>query len=89
MSTEKESLLKFPCEFPIKVMGKATDEFELFVLEVMRKHVINIQENAIESRKSENGNYLSVTVTINATSKEQLDAIYRELTASQLVLMAL
>ena len=89
MSTEKESLLKFPCQFPIKVMGKAIDEFELFVLEVVRKHVTNIQENAIEIRKSENGNYLSITITIDATSKEQLDAIYQELTTNKLVLIAL
>lgn len=89
MSTEEKSLLTFPCQFPIKVMGKAIDAFELFVLEVMRKHVSDIQESAITLRKSENGNYLSITITINATSKEQLDAIYHELTASSLVLMAL
>lgn len=88
MSNE-ETLLKFPCEFPIKVMGKATAEFEIFVLSTVRKHVPELSENAIEIRPSKQGNYLSITVTVYAQNKAQLDAIYQELTASKLVLMAL
>lgn len=70
-------------------MGKATNEFEAFVISTMHKHVSNLAKDAVEMRNSENGNYLSITITIEANSKEQLDAIYRELTSSSLVLMAL
>lgn len=87
--TETKDLWQFPCDFPIKVMGKATPEFETFVLSTIHKHVPDIKEGAIELRPSENKNYLSITVTIQAQSKAQLDAIYQELTASKLVLMAL
>lgn len=84
-----QKLWNFPCEFPIKVMGKATEEFEVFVLATIRKHAPDLGEGAIEMRPSENGNYLSITATIRATSKAQLDALYVDLTASKLVLMVL
>lgn len=85
----KESLWQFPCDFPVKVVGKANDEFETFVLSTVSKHVPDLKENALELRKSKDGRYLAITINIHATSKEQLDAIYLELTASDLVLMAL
>jgi len=87
--TEQNNLWQFPCEFPIKAMGKATPEFEAFVLNIIRKHAPDLIESAIELRPSQNGNYLSITATIQAKSKTQLDAIYQELSASSLVLMAL
>lgn len=89
MSNDKNQLWNFPCQFPIKIMGKATDEFKTFVINTLHKHVPNLAEDAIEVRHSENGNYLSITITVEANSKEQLDAIYCELTGSPLVLMAL
>ena len=87
--TNKKTIWEFPCDFPIKVMGKATPEFEVFVLTTIRRHIPGLRENAIELRPSKKGNYLAITVTVHAQSKEQLDAIYQELTANDLVLMAL
>ena len=80
---DEESLLKFPCEFPIKAMGRATPELEIAVLEIMNRHVPDLGEGAVRTRESRNGNYLSITVTIQARSREQLDAIYMELTSCE------
>ena len=80
---DDESPLKFPCEFPIKAMGKATPELEIAVLEIMNRHVPDLGEGAVRTRESRNGNYLSITVTIQARSREQLDAIYMELTSCE------
>ena len=84
-----ETLLKFPTEFPIKAMGKREDGFAQAVLEIVLKHAPDFDAKTLEMRPSKNGNYLSVTATINATSKAQLDDIYRALTAHPAVLMAL
>jgi uncharacterized protein len=84
-----ESLLIFPCDFPIKAMGKAEDDFDALILEIVRKFSPDIQEGAIKSRISKEGRYVSVTVTIKAQSQEQLDNIYMELTEEKRVLMAL
>lgn len=88
MSLE-ESALQFPCQFPIKAMGASSTELDIHVVEIIRRHVDDIREGAIKSRPSKGGKYISVTVTITATSRQQLDAIYQDLTASPLVLMAL
>lgn len=85
----EETLLEFPCQFPIKVMGKVDVEFDLLVLELIRPHVEDLHSDAVKFRPSKSGNYLAVTVTITATSKKQLDAIYQALTAHPQVLMAL
>lgn len=86
-STEEETLLEFPCDFPIKAMGKAAEDFDSHVVQIVRNHVDDLPEGAITTRPSSNGNYLSVTVTVTATSKRQLDNIYLELTASDRILM--
>ena len=83
------SPLQFPCTFPIKVMGKAGQDFDLHVIEIVRRHVPDLREGAVRSQLSRNGNYMSVTVTFEASSREQLDALYRELTASERTLMVL
>lgn len=87
--TADESAFEFPCDFPIKAMGHASGNFEITVLEIVRRHAPDLTEGAFKSRPSANGKYLSVTVTIRAESKDQLDAIYLELTACDKVLMAL
>jgi uncharacterized protein len=84
-----ETLLTFPCQFPIKVMGKSNLEFDLLVIEIVRRHVPDLQEQAVTTRSSKDANYLAVTVTIQATSKAQLDAIYHDLSGHPQVLMAL
>lgn len=87
--SEEESLIEFPCDFPIKVMGRAADDFEAVVVEIVRRHAPDLGEGAVQVRDSKAGNYLAVTVTVRATSRSQLDNIYLELTAHQQVLMAL
>ena len=86
---EGETLLEFPCEFPIKAMGLACDELEIAVLEIVNRHVDDLGEGALKMKPSRNGKYVAITVTINATSKDQLDAIYMELTACEHVSIAL
>jgi len=85
---DQKSTISFPCKFPIKVMGPATEEFERAVLTIIRQHVTNITEGALKANTSKKGNYLALTITIQAQSKEQLDNIYRDLTAHELVIMA-
>lgn len=79
----------FPCDFPIKVFGLANDTFEKTVLTIIHKHVPDLAENALRTRASKDGKYLSITVTIHAKNREQVDNIYRELTKSEVVIMAL
>lgn len=86
--SEAETLLEFPCRFPIKVMGRVNVEFDLLVVEIIGKHV-EVNANDVVTRPSKAGNYLAVTVTIEASSKQQLDAIYIELSQHPHVLMAL
>lgn len=89
MSDNTETLLEFPCQFPIKAMGRDDGRFESLVVEIVRKHAPDLSDEAVQCRASKAGNYLSVTVTVSATSREQLDNIYLELTACEHVLMAL
>lgn len=86
---EGETLLKFPCDFPIKVMGLACDELEISVLEIISRHVDNLPEGALTMKPSKTGKYTAITITINAHSKQQLDAIYMDLTACAHVSVAL
>ena len=88
MTTEtKETLLEFPCQFPLKAMGRRCDEFEIAVITIVRKHVENLGEGAVRSR--DNGKFISLTITFEAHSKVQIDNLYQELHAHELVLMLL
>ena len=89
MHDEPESLLEFPCNFPIKVMGRAEPGFDALVVELVRRHAPSLGEGAVTSRPSKGGKWVSVTVTLRAESKSQLDAIYLDLTAHEKVIMAL
>lgn len=89
MSDGEETLLEFPCEFPIKIIGTADCDLDTLVFSLVRPHAPDLGEGAIRRRTSSKGRYQSITVVINAQSKAQLDAIYRALTASEHVLMAL
>ncbi len=88
-NNEQESLLEFPCEFHIKAVGLDENDFDQLVAEIIARHVDDLAEGAIKTRTSSNGKYLSVTVTINAKNKAQLDAIYVDLSAHDRVMMAL
>lgn len=85
----EDTLLEFPCEFSVKAMGLATDDFHLVVTEIVSQHVVILLEDAVKTKKSKGGKYHSVTITFEATSKAQLDAIYMDLTAHKRVLMSL
>ena len=84
-----ETAIDFPCEFPIKMMGRDTPEFRASARAMVEKHAGEVADDAVKAALSRNGNFVSITVTITATSREQLDAIYREVTAHEDVLMAL
>ena len=88
-ATEDPSLLEFPCAFPIKVMGRADGEFEAAVLTIVHRHVPDLGEAGVKSRPSRKGNYVALTVTILAQSQRQLDDLYQELSAHELVIMVL
>jgi putative lipoic acid-binding regulatory protein len=86
---DDDTLFDFPCDFPIKAMGQASDGFEAVVLEIVQKHAPDLGEGAVRTRTSRNGRYLAITVTIRARDKQQPDAIYADLSAHRDVLMAL
>lgn len=81
--------LTFPTEFPIKIMGRRVDGFAQAIVDVVRIHAPDFDASTLEMRTSKDGNYLSVTATINATSREQLDNLYRALTSHPLVKIVL
>ena len=84
-----ESVMEFPCSFPIKLMGRETDEFRQTARELVEKHTGPLDDKAIHSALSRNGRFVSVTITVIAESREQLDNIYRDATAHDDVIMAL
>ena len=86
---EPESLLAFPCEFPIKVMGETRPGFAQAVMDVVLRHAPDFDASTMEMRKSRLGKYLSLTVTVHARSREQLDELYRELCDHPMVTMVL
>ncbi|MET0657379.1 MAG: DUF493 domain-containing protein [Steroidobacteraceae bacterium] len=83
------TLFEFPCDFPLKVMGRHSDEFRTLVMAIVERHVGSLDPARVQQRASKDGNYLSVTCTLRAQSKEQLDELYRELTACEQVLYVL
>lgn len=85
----EETLLEFPCDFPIKIMGATRDGFAQAVLDVVAKHAPDFDAASMEMRPSRGGKYLSLTCTIRAVSKAQLDALYLDLTAHPFVKIVL
>jgi putative lipoic acid-binding regulatory protein len=85
----KESLLEFPCDFPIKIMGKSHAEFAETIVSVVRQFDNEVDPERIETRPSSGGNYTGLTVTVRATSQAQLDDIYRALTGHPMVKVVL
>ena len=85
----EETLFDFPCDFPIKMMGRDEDGFRNIARQLVEKHTGPLDDSAVQTSLSANGNFVSVTVTVTATSREQLDAIYREVSGHEAVLMAL
>jgi len=81
--------LAFPCDFPIKVMGRKAPGFAQTVADIVLRHAPDFEPATIEMRPSRQGKYLSVTCVVRATSREQLDALYRELCDHPSVVMVL
>lgn len=91
---QSDTLLEFPCDFPIKVFGRGSEDFESLVVELVSRHVACDGDGEASSfevsvRSSKGGRYHAVSVTIRAHSKAQLDAIYTDLSAHERVIMAL
>jgi uncharacterized protein len=84
-----DTLLEFPCDFPLKIMGATRDDFAQVIVAVVLKHAPDFDPARVTMRPSKAGNYLSLTCTIRATSKAQLDALYRELSSHPLVKVVL
>ena len=90
MSDQAEtSLFAFPCDFPIKVMGKRQAGFAQAIVDVVKRHAPDYDAATLEMRTSREATYLSLTVTVRATSREQLDELYRELCDHPMVAMVL
>jgi putative lipoic acid-binding regulatory protein len=89
MSETKESLLEFPCPFPLKIMGARHDEFAQTILGVVQLHDPDFDGATMEMRASSGGKYISLTCTVTATSQEQLDNLYRALTSHPMVKVVL
>ena len=87
--SDEETLFEFPCDFPIKAMGKSGPELETAVLEIINRHVDDLPEGAVKIMASKGGNFTSITVTVTAQSKAHLDGIYLELTSCEHVLFAI
>ena len=86
---QRETLLEFPCTFPIKAMGRDDGDFEALITKIISKHADISAGVPVTTNASSSGSYLSVTVTIEAVSKAQLDRIYQDLTDCEQVLVAL
>lgn len=84
-----ETLLDFPCSFPIKMMGHDTPAFRQTVRGIVEKHAGPVDDTAVQNSLSRNGRFVSVTITVSAQSQQQLDDIYREVSEHDDVLMAL
>ncbi len=89
MVDESASPLQFPTDYPIKVVGRRSDEFRAHVHAVMIRHAPNLDPDRVSERLSENGNFLSISYTIRAESREQVVALATDLKALQGVLMVL
>jgi putative lipoic acid-binding regulatory protein len=85
----EQDLLQFPCDFPIKVMGERRDDFAETIVAVVLSHAPDFDTSAVEMRASSSNRYLSLTCTVRATSREQLDSLYLALTSHPMVKVVL
>lgn len=87
--SETDSLLEFPCDFPIKIMGERHDDFARDILALVLRHAPDFAAESLELRASSTGRYISLTCTIRAVSRGQLDALYLELSSDPRVKVVL
>lgn len=88
-SAEQPSLIEYPCDFPIKVMGRQAPGLAREVVDIVLRHAPDFDAASVEMRASRQKNYLSLTCVIRATSREQLDTLYRDLCDHPQVVMVL
>jgi putative lipoic acid-binding regulatory protein len=81
--------IEFPCDYPIKIIGRASDDFDARIISIINKHQEKPFEGHLASKSSKENNYQSFTLTIRATSAEQLEALFQDLKKDQDVLMVL
>lgn len=89
MTLPADSLIEYPSDFPIKIMGRADDAFVAAITELVIQFDPEFHAGKLESRPSAKGNYLGLTVTVRATSREQLDNLYRALSSHHMVKVVL
>lgn len=87
--TDQASLIEYPCDFPIKIMGKARHDFTETALTIVQSHAPDFDAATLSVRASKNGTYLSITCTIRATSRAQLDALYQALSEHPMIAVVL
>jgi putative lipoic acid-binding regulatory protein len=87
--TQKDTLIEYPSRFPVKVMGLKADGFVHAVTQIARQFDPTFDASSIELRDSREGKYLGITITITATSREQLDELYRTLSTHPMVKVVL
>ena len=85
----EESVIEFPCEFPVKMMGHNSPEFRTTARALIEKHMGALGDRAIKESLSRNERFVSITITVTATSQQQLDDIYQDVSDHEDVLMAL
>ncbi|MFQ5468765.1 MAG: YbeD family protein [Gammaproteobacteria bacterium] len=82
-----DDIFEFPCEFPIKAIGDSHECLYQIIFDLVKTHIPDLDDKALVQKTSKNGNYQSITITIIATSRKQLDAIYQDLTACEYIKM--
>lgn len=85
----EESIIQFPCDFTLKIMGKANNAFEEIALAIVKKYFPTLDASRIQKKFSKDNNYLSLSITVYAESKTQLDAAYQALSSTKEILMVL
>lgn len=89
MSNPTDSLIEYPCEFPIKIMGAMQDAFAQTMVDLVKEHDPTFHAGKLEMRPSTKGNYLGLTAIVFVTNRDQLDTLYRALTSHPMVKMVL
>ncbi len=85
----EESAIQFPCDFMIKMMGRTEGDFEKNALDIVKQHFPDVDDAHIQKRPSKDNNYISLSVTVLARTKQELDALYQDLSKCKDILMVL
>ena len=89
MTDPEAPRIEFPCEYPVKVLGRSSDTFQAVVLAVFERHAPGFDQETVSLRASSKGTFSSMTVTITATGRDQLDALHKDLLATGQVNMVI